>query len=179
MPIDFFTAPCGRQDGNCKKPGIICKSTTAISEFGLCDDPPPSNFPAYIDTENQAKWIAVVKNPDLKEVTFKAIDNCVPLIRADGQSESRCDGMLEVENTLKFIELKDRGTSHWLSKGRKQLTVTIQIFRANHEISKYKKVEAYVCNKQRPLAVTGNNTEVQQFKNDTGLLLKASRSISI
>ena len=158
---------------------MVCKSTTQSHEFGLCDDPPPSTLPAYIDTTDQAKWIAHVNNLALKEVTFKAIDNCVEIFRPDGSRESRCDGLLTYERNLIFVELKDRGTGGWVTKGRTQLTITINKFKENHDITQFDTVEAYVCNKQTPLVVTSINSEAQRFRDDTGLLLKANRVISI
>lgn len=179
MPIDFFLAPCTLPQGNCQLPGIVCKSATRNIKFGICDDPPPSTMPAYIKLYHPDDWIAIVQNQNSKEINFKAIDNCVQIFRPDGQLESRCDGMLFYENNLIFVELKDRASGGWLSKGREQITITIDHFRAIHNINSYDKVEAYVCNKQRPLALTNNNAEVQKFKDETGFLLIASRNISV
>ena len=160
-------------------PNVVCKSTVQSSTFGLCDDPPPSSLPDYIDTTSPMKWIASVNNPNLKPVTFKAIDNCVEILRPDGLQESRCDGLLIIGSNLIFVELKDRASSGWLGKGRSQLTITITKFKQEHDVSQFEKVEAYVCNKQKPLAVTNISTEAQKFKNDTGILLKVDRNISI
>lgn len=185
MPIDFFTAPCTVQNGNCQVAGIVCKSSTTSNRFGLCDDPPPSTFPAYIQLHTPDDWIAEVNNPNSKNVTFKAIDNCVPILRANNELESRCDGMLIQANDITFVELKDRGTSGWLSKGREQLTISIQSF-INNNTEPYNILDAYVSNKQRPLAVMSITNEVQKFKDETalilgttGLLLKADRNIAI
>jgi hypothetical protein len=186
MP-DFFVTPCGRANCNHLPPGNVCGSVTNNNTFGLCDDPPPSTNPAYIQHHNQNDWIATVQNIAGHDVTFKAVDNCVELLRPNGDLESRCDGFLKYNNdTLVFVELKDRDSSGWLSKGREQLTITIEKFTENHNVNNYILKEAYVCNKQRPLALTGINIEVQKFKdatanilNNTGLLLKADRNITI
>jgi hypothetical protein len=155
-------------------------------KFGICDDQPPLTNPAYLKLHTPDDWIAEISNPNSKQFTFKAIDNCVPVYRTNGELESRCDGMFYYDNNLAFVELKDRGSSGWLSKGREQLTITITNFIANHDITQYNKVEAFVCNKQKPLAITTNNSEVQKFKDETaallnngGLLLKVDRNISI
>lgn len=172
MPIDFFKN--------------TCKTTSKGKVFGLCDDPPPAENPAYIDEVDSSKWIAEVTNNSASEVSLYAIDHCVDILRPNGDMESRCDGMLTHDDNLTFVELKDRGHKGWLVKGREQLTITIQNFVAHHDISIYNKVEAYVCNKQRPFIVTGISEEVQMFKDDTaallnskGLLLKADRNINI
>lgn len=186
MP-DFFVTPCGRANCNHNPPTIICGSVTNNNTFGLCDDPPPSTTPAYIQHNNPNDWIAEVNNPLGYEVTFKAVDNCVELLRPNGELVSRCDGFLHFNNdTLIFVELKDRDSSGWLSKGREQLTISIEKFAENHNVNNYTMNEAYVCNKQRPFAITGINTEVQKFKDDTanilnnsGLLLKADRNIHL
>lgn len=186
MPIDFFQAPCTLPNGNCQLPGIECKRSTKSKKFGLCDDPPPSTEPAYVQLHSPDDWIAIVNNPNSKKITFKAIDYCVPMLRPNGQLESRCDGMLYFEHDLIFVELKDRASNGWLAKGRDQLTITIQYFCANHNINVYRKIDAYVSNKQRPLAITSTNTEIQKFKDDTanilgnaGLHLKVGRNITI
>lgn len=178
MP-DFFLAPCSQVAGNCKKAGIICKSVTAATIFGLCDDPPPSDLPAYLDLTDSNKWIAQVDNPRGVEVVFKAIDNCVPIFRLNGSMESRCDCMLLHENIMTFVELKDRASSGWIAKGRNQLIITILNFIADNDITIYAKVEAYICNKQKPLTVVNISTELQKFKNETGFILKVDRKISV
>jgi len=185
MP-DFLISPCLQPNGNCHLPGVVCKSYTKNTRFGICDDPQPSTTPAYIKLYHPDDWIATINNPAAKNIMFKAIDNCVPLIRVNGEPESRCDGLLEFEGNLIFIELKDRDSKGWLSKGRQQLTITIRAFVANHNKDDFNWQFGYVCNKQRPLAVTGINTEVQTFKDETsvilgnrGLLLKAERTITI
>jgi hypothetical protein len=158
-----------------------CKTASSLLYFGLCDDPPPATRPAYIkEVENEpSHWIATVLNEGEKEVVFYAIDHCIAIFRSNGDPESRCDGMLQCERKLAFVELKDRASSGWLKKGSDQLTTTINIFTANHDITVYNKIEAYVANKQRPLSNTGNATQIQKFKDDTGLILKVQAHISV
>jgi len=165
MPIDFFKT--------------CCKTYSINKKFGLCDDPPPATTPAYIDESDAQKWIAEVQNDKELLVNFYAIDHCVDIFRANGDLESRCDGMLYFKDNLIFVELKDRDSNGWLAKGREQLTITFNIFKSNYDISKFNKIEGCVCNKQRPLAITGNNIEVQKFKDETGLRLKPNRIIII
>lgn len=180
MPIDFLNAPCIKAASNCKITGVTCKSSTANTIFGICDKTPPPSLPAYIDTSNTTDWIAEVININSKTIFFKAIDACVEIFKLSGDLESRCDGVLIDGNELTFVELKDRASSGWVSKGRRQLTITINNFLNNDpNAANYNVVEAYVCNKQRPLAVTNISTETQRFKNDTGLNLKVNRIISI
>lgn len=156
-----------------------CKTSSNATDFGICDDPPPSANPAYIDNHKTSEWIAVIKNSSNKNVDFYAIDNCIEILRENGDKENRCDGFLQFNDNLFFIELKNRVSHGWLKKGRKQITVTINKFLENNSLGDFNKVEAYVCNKQRPLTITVNNTETQKFKDDTGLILRISRNITI
>jgi hypothetical protein len=174
MP-DFITFPCALPNCKCIAGPIACGSITNLDKFGLRDDQPPALEPAYIDTANPTEWVAEVTNNNRIDVTFKAVDRCVPLFRANGDQESRCDGFLLFGQNVIFVELKDRtdtlSLNEWVEKGRKQLTATITNFIQFHNPTNYIFSVAHVCNKQRPLAVAGINTEVQRFKNDTKLLL--------
>ncbi len=165
MPIDFFEQKC--------------KSNSNKKEFGLCDDPPPATNPAYIDEANKSNWIGIVKNDKEKKVEFIAIDACIDVRRPDGSLESRCDGLLSFDNDLIFVELKSRESGGWLTKGREQLTITINTFKANHDISKYNNVYGNVCNSLRPLSHVGHANQIQQFYIDTGLILKAVQKIEL
>lgn len=119
-------------------------------------------------------------------MTFKAVDNCVDILRSNGEKEQSCDGVLVYEDNLIFVELKDRGTQGWLTTAREQITVVFENFIKHHNIKAYSTIKAYACNKQRPLAVTSYNEEVQRFKDRTGslldnngLILTVSRNIQI
>lgn len=163
MPIDFFPERC--------------KTESNDLEFGLCDDTP--NSPAYIDERDRSKWIGIVKNPGKKEAEFYAIDNCVDILRADGSQESRCDGVLKESTNLIFVELKERGSKGWFGDGRKQLTTTINIFKANYNTSDYSSITAHVCNSLRPASNSGRAVSIQMFKDDTGYVLKDQQEITI
>ena len=157
---------------------LFCKTNSNNPIFGLCDDTPPPEKPAYIDELSPPEWIGIVHNPYNYNVDFYAIDNCIIILKPDGiNKESRCDGMLHYDNSLIFVELKMRGNSGWLIKARTQLTITIEKFMDNNDISTYKKVEAYVCNGLRPLAIQGNNIQLEKFKNETGLNMIAKQEI--
>lgn len=163
MSINFFQ--------NC------CKTETNKTEFGLCDD--IANSPAYIDENDKPKWIGIVNNPNGKDVEFFAIDNCVVIKRNDGTDESKCEGVLKENSNLIFIELKEREGGKWFKKGREQLTITINIFKQNYNISNYKSVRAFVCNSLKPISHSGRATNIQQFYDDTGFILKDQQEINI
>lgn len=168
MPIDFFD-----------NPSIM--STDSIN-FGLCDDVSPIDVPrnpAYIDTENPDKWTANVNNTTGNTAVFYPIDNCIEILRENGEMDNRCDGMLLADNNLLFVELKDRNSGHWISDGVLQLKVTINNFKLSHDIFKYKNVKAYICNKQRPSMVVSCKIDCQKFKDETGYELRVDRNIKI
>jgi len=164
MPINFF-------DEN-------AKTGSSNVRFGLCDDPPPSINPAYIDENDDTKWIGIVNNPVKKSIDFYPVDNCIPIYKPDGNLERRCDGMLLCDNNLSFIELKRR-ENKWLGDGRKQLTITIQNFQNNHDIKAFSKVDAYLCNSIRPIFKENYIIEIQKFKDDTGFVLNVQQNIHI
>lgn len=157
----------------------LCQTIINASVFGICDDPPPPAKPAYIDTINQNKWIASVENINQRELTFVAIDNCIEIFRNDGNMDSRCDAMITFQDTIIFVELKDRQSSGWLAKGESQLRNIIGIFAANYDLSSYKSKIAYVSNKSKPNFQSGQMTRIQKFKNDTGFALKISTVITL
>ena len=169
MPIDFF-----------KK---SCKTVSTNKNFGLYDNPRPATDPAFIVEIDSSKWIAEVEKVLDNEtvVDFFAIDHCLDIYRPNNELAKRCDGVLVYNNNLTFVELKDRGSSGWVSSGRKQLTETIQFFIANHNIATYTNAVAYICNKQQEEFYSYPNTaiEVQKLKDDTGLRLIIERKIII
>src|SRR5580700_10320823 len=95
-----------------------CSELTREKRFGICDD---DKTPAYIDAgEDEDKWIATVVNNVPKEITFRAIDNCIEILRENGEMESKCDVMMTYENNIVFLELKDKH-SDWKSSGIDQI----------------------------------------------------------
>lgn len=168
MQVDFFNNPN--------------KATTQKSRFGLCDDVAPVNCPhtpAYIDESDEDKWTAVVANTERKTVTFYPIDNCIEILRPNGEMDNRCDGMLEYAKNLIFVELKDRKNAGWVAEGLNQLKITILNFKAYHNADDYNSITARLCNKQRPSAVTSCNIDKEKFKTETGYNVFVDRNINI
>ena len=167
MPINFLEAKCSE--------------TTNVSLFGLCDAPPPSKDPAYISYEiaDKTEWIAEVENNSLLEVVFTAVDNCIDVKRSDGSEEQRCEGFLTYSDVVIFVELKNRASKGWISKGRDQLMKTIELFSLNHDISLYNGKRAHIANKQRPFFEGGFQQTIDTFKADTGFTLQIQSTIKI
>ncbi len=165
MPINFFDNKC--------------KSSSHKIEFGLCDDPPPADNPAYIDENDNSKWLGVVKNYGNKVIEFIAIDACIDIRRLDGKLDSRCDGLLVYDQNLIFVELKSREGGQWFKKGRLQLTNTIQSFKLNYDMTEYNEIYGNVCNNLRPQSHSGHASNIQQFFDETGFILKGESIIEI
>jgi hypothetical protein len=166
MSINFFDANC--------------QSQTNQYKFGLCDDPNKDKDPAYIDTVDCSKWIAIVENNQEIEVIFTAIDNCIEILRSDGTMDNRCDGMLTYNNHLIFVELKEKNyRNNWVVKGEKQLKNTINVFIANHDLEIYKSKKAYIANNKKPTFQSSQITRMDKFKDETGFRLIIQNTIEI
>ncbi len=137
MEIDFFNTSC--------------KDSSSKKEFGLCDDPFPAQNRAYIDEnkKNGKNWIAVVDNHYKRKIDFIAIDKCITIKRECGEDAQRCDGMLSFEDTVIFVELKDRKgePKEWKDDAENQLKETISFFEKQIEAKNFKNKKAYICNK--------------------------------
>lgn len=161
---------------------VCCCQTNNIREktFGICDDVDESKkTPAYIDIINPKKWIAIVKNTTNQPINFTAIDNCVEILRDNGDMENRCDAMLTNEDNIIFIELKDQKDS-WIDHAiNDQLQTTINYFRANHDISKYRHKRAFACNKKHPRFKCSYKERMQLFYNKNHIRLNIQNEIII
>lgn len=156
-----------------------CIASTNEKVFGICDDPPPSIDPAYLDFVDDTKWVAWVDNDKGKDVIFTAIDHCIEIKRPNGETESSCDGMLQYDTTLIFVELKDRDSGRWLGKARDQLQTTIDTYKSDEGLNGYTRYYGYVANKQRPYFNAANPAIAEQFEDDTGFVLVVDQVIKI
>ncbi len=158
---------------------VKCQTSSARKLFGLCDDPPPPLNPAYIDELDGAKWIAIVLNEDLYQVTFTAIDHCIIIERPDGKSAKRCDGVLTYNSTVIFVELKQRGASgnEWVKDAETQLRTTIGYFEIEDDAENYNKKKAYIANSEHPKFKESQVKRMEQFFDDTGYVLRIENRI--
>lgn len=167
MPINFFDA--------------AVRTTTNAESFGLCDDetlPGQAPVPAYLDHQNALIWIGEVNNPSVLTVDFYPVDNHLAILREDGSAENKCDCLLQYNNTVHFIELKERQYRGWLSAGYRQLKATINSFSHNYNISEYN-LKAQVCNKERPNFSPNYMASMEQFEDETNVELIISRLIQL
>lgn len=134
MNVNFFEEKC---------------QEVPISErcFGIFDNPEKKKATTSINAPE--KWVATVENPNRLTITFTAVDNCIEILRGDGNSEKRCDGLLTYTDNIVFVELKEVEKS-WIAGAIEQLETTIQYFIANHDIKNYKHKRAFACNKKHP-----------------------------
>ena len=160
------------------------KSCSSKKQFGLCDDitnPIVLRCPAYISEDEGVRhtdWVAEVTNNYEFFVEFFPVDNCISILRPDGNEDNKCDGLLKYNRVLFFVELKNRFARHgWVAEAYNQLKTTIEHYSQHHELSDFETVEAYICNQQRPAAVVAANSERQKFENDTGIRLFIDRNI--
>lgn len=158
MSVNFFESKC------------ISKTNKEL--FGLCDDPPPPENPAYIDETDGSKWIAVVVNDNKYSVTFIAVDHCVDTIRPDGTMDNRCDGMLLYNTTVIFVELKEQNTDKkgWIISGETQLKTSIKYFESSklHDTTIYTAKKAYIANRLRPRFRSSQQVRMDKFSHETG-----------
>ncbi|MFP5041504.1 hypothetical protein [Parasediminibacterium sp. JCM 36343] len=150
--------------------------TTSATIFGICDTPPPATNSAYLDYAKSDDWIACVENDLSKPVIFTAIDHCTDIVPPDAE---RCDGMLRFEDTIIFVELKDRNSGRWLGKAKDQLSSTINIYKKEIGLNGLTKFYAYVSNKQRPYFYAANMSLAEEFEADTGFVLQVEQVIKI
>ena len=122
------------------------------------------------------QWIAWVENDLSKPVTFTAVDHCIDILPANAE---RCDGMLRYDDTIIFVELKDRTSSGWLGKARDQLNSTIDIYKNEIGLNGLNRFYAYVSNKQRPRFNAANASIAEEFEDNTGFVLQVKEVIKI
>lgn len=157
MAIDFFQAEC--------------QSTTNETIFGIYDTPP-----AALLFENSDDWHVWVDNPNAKQVTHTAIDDCLGIDWSEGE---RCESMITYDDVLMFVELKDRDGGRWAGKARDQLINTIALFKRDVNIAGYRRLYGHIANKQRPHFKAGGKNFSQQFEDKTGFILRVSDVIKI
>ncbi|MFH1005262.1 MAG: hypothetical protein V1781_07195 [Bacteroidota bacterium] len=153
-----------------------CQNNTTDTSFGLCDD--ENGTPAFIDSENKNQWIGVVENNKAIEIIFTAIDNCIPILRDDGNMDNRCDGMLTYTDNIVFVELKNQ-RKNWITDAVNQIETTIKHFIANHDLSNYRHKRAFVANKKHPQFNFAIHEKSQIFYSQYKVRLNISVTIKI
>ena len=158
---------------------VKCQSKSRKKLFGLCDDQPPLTNPAYIDENNGSKWVAVVVNEFHFEVIFTAIDNCIVLKREDGKMAKRCDGVLSYNDTIIFVEMKEKGPlgNKWVTEAEKQLMETLVFFEKEDIAKTFHYKKAYISNSLHPKFKVSQTRRMNQFLEKTGYILRIENRI--
>lgn len=145
-------------------------------EFWLHDDD-GNEGPAYVRFECVNGCIGHVRNAGRRQVTFRAIDKCMPVEDETGRELSRCDCMLEYEahdreKVFHFIELKQRKRRHWQKDGLTQLRTTISLFQLTYPEVSASRIKAQLCNSMRPSVTTLRAEQLKRFKEELGIQAK-------
>ena len=144
--------------------------------FGIFD---PGNDRPACTTSNPDLYQAVVCNPHQRALQFVPIDHNLNIRRSNGDLESTCDGMMYDGNDyLAFIELKDKDQG-WASEAEGQLRTTISLFKANHGDSRFRQRCTYAVNVRHPFFHPSFKQVMQQFKSQTGFILRFGRKIVV
>ena len=156
-----------------------CQTYSSKRLFGLCDPLAPAAVPAYIDEVDGAKWIGVVVNDPLHDVTFTAIDHCIDIRTNDNAQTKRCDGVLTYDSTVIFVELKDRSAigNNWVKDAEKQLRSTIDYFERTEMAVNYSEKKAYIANSGHPKFKSSQALRMEKFLLDTGYVLRIENRI--
>lgn len=153
-----------------------CQSATNATLFGLCDN--EDTTPAKIEHTHKDKWNATVINPTQKRITHTAIDNCIEILRANGEMDNRCDSLLTYTENIIFIELKNKGAD-WKIDGVNQVEVTINNFIDNHNLSEIKHKRAFVANRRHPNFHAIENEQTTRFWEKYRVRLNIASEINI
>ncbi len=124
-----------------------CQTTTNERKFGLYDA--EDKTPIKVHLTDEDKWNATVLNSESKNVLVTAIDNCIDIIRPNGEMDNRCDCMLTYDTTILFIELKNKRDS-WQSEGLAQIenVVNVMIEESPEFYNAFTKRKAIVANRK-------------------------------
>ena len=147
---------------------------------GICD--PEGEQCAYTTTEHgHDKWCATIKNCHHKKFLFIAIDKNIIILRADGNKESTCDGMVYIPQTreLSFVELKAYHNGKYISSAEDQLFSTLKYFLANHNYKDFYNRRAFACNPHRPAFAVSARERINKFYKQTHFRLMPQATIEL
>ncbi len=157
----------------------LCQDVTNGHRFGLCDD--RRHQRAYIDEIDGQKWTAVVDNRHNRKIEFTSLDNCIEFNKANGKGESRCEGMLTFEDTIVFVEMKERrgDAKKWAKKTDDQLRNSILIVEAKVNLDQFIVKKAYICNRHQKNLNESHAVRAKKFQEETGYVLRVENRINI
>ena len=154
MPIDFFISPCNQNNAICRQVLGYCLTNINSGQFGISDSNANNRLPATLVNQGVANDFDIY-NGNYLQVTYKAIDYCVPIFRrgtydlndhnrvaATFSSDStpdtrnqlikRCEGFILFGNNILFFEIKTGESGRWLADAREKFEETILSFKEHH-----------------------------------------------
>jgi hypothetical protein len=157
----------------------LCEDITRDKRFGICDDNPHQR--AYININDGSKWMAVVQNENRKEVIFTALDHCIEMRRANGKMESRCEGVITCDDTIIFVEVKERigDARTWVKEADKQLRNSISLIESRINLDKFPIKKASITNRLQRGSKQKHSVRMRKFLEDTGYVLRVDNRIII
>jgi hypothetical protein len=201
MPVDFYAIPCNNLQGNCQTELIQCLQAIPNNTFGISDVDGGNNLPSKISAVNpDSTTDFIVFNNSHTEVTFKAVDWCVPIFRtgtynldddarvtAQFSSENtgtelikRCEGFLQFNDSIVFIEIKNRlGGRGWLKDAREKFEETILSFREHHPDFANQIEKPILCNPSFPGPHQNETVQMKILKEKIGIAFIRQNSIII
>jgi hypothetical protein len=201
MPVDFYAIMCNNLQGNCQTEPIQCLQAIPNNTFGISDVDGGNNLPAKINTVNpDSTTDFIVVNNSNTEVSFKAVDWCVPIFRTGAynidddarvttqfSSENigvdlikRCEGFLQFNDSIVFIEIKNRrGGRGWLKDAREKFEETILSFREHHPNFANQIKKPILCNPSFPGPHQNETVQKKILKEKIGLEFIRQDSIII
>jgi len=203
MPVDFFAVPCTTANGNCQTEQIKCLQTISNNAFGISDVEGKNNMPAKVTTIPDPETDFIVINDSNTPVVFKAVDWCVPIYRTgtyDLDDENRvaaqfstdsvfahgvepikrCEGFLQYNNSVVFIEIKNRpGGRGWLKDAREKFEETVLSFREHHPALSNLIVKPIICNPSFSGYHQNETIQLKILKDKVGLDFIRQNSITI
>lgn len=202
MPVDFYAIPCNNPQGNCQTEPTQCLQAIQSTTFGISDADGGSGLPPKITANPNPDTDFIVNNNSGTDVFFKAVDGCVPICRTgnynlndderareqfssddipDGDSIKRCEGFLQYNNTIVFIEIKNRpdGRGGWLRDAREKFEETILSFMEHHPDNAGQIVKPIVCNPSFRRVHQNETVQKRILKDKIGFDFMRQESITI
>jgi hypothetical protein len=204
MSVDFFAKPCNNFQGNCQTELVQCLQAIPNNTFGISDVDGANNIPAKVNVVNpDPATDFIVVNGSNTQVTFKAVDWCVPIYRTgsyslddenriDSQFSSdsdisssddlikRCEGFLQYDNSIVFVEIKNRPDGRgWLKDSREKFEETILSFREHHPNLATQIKKPILCNPSFPGPHQNETIQKKILKEKIGLEFIRKDNITI
>ncbi len=155
-----------------------CETVVSSQVFGISDN--ESKKPCVVDTDvnNEEKWDITINNPNNKAITVNGIDNCIEIIRENGEQDNICDACIRYDQTIIFIEIKNKNRN-WLEQAAHQISNTIKHFNEYNALNGYTIRKAYIANNRKPIFNYSHIKVQQKMLYDHKFLLHISTKLDI